>query len=187
MGESEKKTTQSSSGNIHHKKTWNNNHKKKRYANKPAVRPEKFQGGKNEWDGNYFDCTGYGQSDRFVKMVQKIADYIGQEYKCGGVTRIKVTTQTKLVITMPARPVGRTSTAADGTVTSTPPDSLDISDYQSEKKTADYKIQHQTENRQKIFSLVWQQCRELIQAKVKAHREYQVIEQTLDGVIYCKS
>jgi hypothetical protein len=62
------------------KKKWN--HHKKRHGNKlPIVQPEKFQGGKEELGGNYFDCTGYGQSDRFMKTVKKIADHIGQEYK----------------------------------------------------------------------------------------------------------
>ena len=35
--------------------------------------------GKEELDGNHFECIGYGQSDRFVKTVEKIADYISQE------------------------------------------------------------------------------------------------------------
>jgi hypothetical protein len=41
------------------------------------------------------------------------------------------------------------STMAEGStvITITPPDdTLDISDYQSEKKIVDYQIQHQTEN-----------------------------------------
>jgi hypothetical protein len=51
------------------------------------VRPAKFQGEKEELGGKYSDCTGYGQSDRFMKNVQKIADHIVQEYKGGGTTR----------------------------------------------------------------------------------------------------
>jgi hypothetical protein len=55
------------------------NHHKKHHGNKlPVVRPAKFQGGKEELGGNYFDCTGYGQSDRFMKTVQKIANHIDQ-------------------------------------------------------------------------------------------------------------
>jgi hypothetical protein len=93
------------------------------------------------------------QSDRFVKTVQKIANYIGQEYKGGGVTHTEVTTQTAVTIPLPTRPVNRCVTAADGTVTISPTDPLDISDYQSQKKIGDYQIQNQTENRQKVFSL----------------------------------
>jgi hypothetical protein len=37
--------------------------------------------------GTISTVQGTVQSDRFVKTVQKIADYIGQEYKVGGVTR----------------------------------------------------------------------------------------------------
>jgi hypothetical protein len=77
MGENEKKASHPPGGG-HHKKRWSN-HKKKQFWTKPTVRPTKFLGGKDELDGNHFDCTGYGQSDRFVKTVQKIADYIGQE------------------------------------------------------------------------------------------------------------
>jgi hypothetical protein len=156
--------------------------RKKRHGAKPAVQPEKFKGGKEELDGNYFDCTGYGQSDRFMKTVQKIADYIGQEYKSGGVTRTEVMTQTAVTIPLPVRPVSTSVAGADGSVTITPPDILDISDYQSAKKIVDYKIQNQTENRQKVFSLVWQQCTESMHAKIKAHKDYKTVEQALNGV-----
>jgi hypothetical protein len=182
MGESDKKPAPSSSADRPYKKKWNNNsHKKKPYGVKPTVRPERFQGGKEELDGNYFDCTGYGQSDRFVKTVQKIADYIGQENKCGGVSRKEVINQTVVIIPMPSRPVGSTTTT-NSTATIGPPDPLDISDYQSAKRIVDDQIQQETENRQKLFSLVWQQCTESMHAKIKAHRDYQDIEQELNGV-----
>jgi hypothetical protein len=180
MGNQDKKPSGSSStGDGPSKKKWN---RKKRYGNKTATPAVKFQGGKDELDGNYFDCTGYGQSDRFVKMVQKIADYVGQEYKSGGITHTEVVTQEAVTIPNPTRPVCTTITSSDGTDTVTPPDALDISDYQGEKKFIDYQVQHQTENRQKIFSLVWQQCTESMHAKIKAHRDYHVIEQTLNGI-----
>jgi hypothetical protein len=131
---------------------------------------------------NYFDCTGYGQSDRFMKTVQKIANYIGQEYKCGGLTRTEVMTQSPVLIPAPTRLVSTYTTALDGTLTSTQPDVLDISDYQNEKKASDYKLLHRTENRQKVFSLVWQQCTESMHAKIKAHRDYKTIEQALNGI-----
>ena len=168
-----------SGGGYYKKKKWN---KKKPTGAKPTIRPEKFQGGKEELDGNHFDCAGYGQSDRFVKTVQKIADYIGQEYKCGGVSRTEVMTQEVVIIPTPTRPVGTRTTSADGSVTTTPPDTLDISDYQSAKKTVDYHIQNQQENRQKLFSLVLQQCTEPMHAKIRAHRDYQDIEQALNGI-----
>jgi hypothetical protein len=117
-----------------------------------------------------------------VKTVQKIADHIGQEYKVGGITRTEVMTQASVVIPLPTRPVTTSMTGADGTVVVTPPDILDISDYQSEKKIADYQTQNQTENWQKIFSLVWQQCTESMHAKIKAHRDYPAIEQALNGI-----
>jgi hypothetical protein len=75
---------------------------------------------------------GYGQSDRFMKMVQKIADHIGQEYKGGGITRTEVMTHKSIIIQITTRPVGISVTSADGlTTTRTPPDVLAISDYQS--------------------------------------------------------
>jgi hypothetical protein len=178
MGEDDKKPSPPGGG--YYKKKWN---KKKPTGAKPAVvRPEKFQGGKEELDGNHFDCTGYGQSDRFVKTVQKIADYIAQEYKCGGISRTEVMTQGVVIIPTPTRPVGTRTTSTEGVITTTPPDVMDISDYQSEKKTADYQILHQNENRQKIYSLVWQQCTEPMHAKIRSHRDYQAIEPALNGV-----
>ena len=178
MGETDKKPSTSDGGS--YKKKWN---KKKRYGSKsPPVRHEKFTGGKDELDGNHFDCTGYRQSDRFMKTVQKMADYIGHEYKGGGVTRTEVISQKVVTIPLPTRPIGGSVTAGDGTITITPPDALDISDYQSQKKIVDYQIQNQTENRQKVFSLAWQQCTESMHAKIKAHREYQTVEQALNGI-----
>ena len=83
---------------------------------------------------------------------------------------------------MPTRPVG-TRTVVGNVTTTTPPNALDISDYQTAKKTVDYQILNQLENRQKLFSLVWQQeCTEPMHAKIKAHRDYQAIEQSLNGI-----
>jgi hypothetical protein len=164
------------------KKKWRRN---KRYGNKPSAQtPTKFQGGKNELDGNHFDCTGYGQLDRFVKIVEKIADLAGQDYKVGDITRTEVMTQTRIVIPMPVRPrvtiiYGTDGIAEDHRIQ---PDALDISDYQSAKKIADYQVLNQKENRNKVYSLVWQQCTESMHAKIKSHRDYQVIEQSLDGI-----
>jgi hypothetical protein len=185
MGEIDKKPSPTGDTGPN-KKRWDN-HKtsRKRFGNtsKPvAVRTEKFHGGKDELDGNHFDCTGYGQSDRFVKTVQKIADYVNQEYKNAGVTRTEIITQTETVIPTPARPVGRVTRDATGLETVHPPDVMDISDYQNQKKISDYQIQNQIENRQKVFSLVWQQCTESMHAKIKAHRDYQAIEQALNGI-----
>jgi hypothetical protein len=178
MGENEKKPSPPGGGRCQ-KKKWNNN--KKPGGPKPTARPEKFQGGKEELDGDHFDCTGCGQSDRFVKTVQKIADCMGQERKCGGVSRAEVMTQGACVIPSPTRPVAIVAIAGD-VATATPPDALDISDCQSEKKTVDHQIQNQLENRQKLFSLVWQQRTEPMHAKIEAHRERQTIEQALNGI-----
>ena len=91
-------------------------------------------------------------------------------------------TQTVTIIPIPATgPVGRRTVVGDVTTT-TPPDALDIRDYQSAKKSVDYQILNQLENRQKLFSLVWQQCTEPMHAKIKAHRDYQAIEQSLNSI-----
>jgi hypothetical protein len=178
MGEDDRKPSPSGGG-CHKKKKWK---KKKPTGAKPAIRPEKFQGGKEELDGNHFDCTGCGQSDRFVKTVQKIADCIGQECKCGGISRAEAMAQEAIIIPLPTRPVGTSTTLADGVVTTAPPDALDVSDHQSAKKTVDCQILNQQENCQKLFSLVWQQCTEPTHAKIRVHRDCQAIEQALNGV-----
>ena len=182
MGEQKKPATASSPGGPP-KKKWDKN-KKQHHGNHPhksQAQPEKFRGGKDKLDGNYFDCTGYGQSNRFMKTVQKIADHIGQEYKSGGITRTEVMAQEHVTISLPTQPTA-TSITVGTTTTNQPPDAMDISDYQSAKKIVDYKLQSQLENRQKIFSLVWQQCTEAMHAKVKAHREFKTIELALDGI-----
>ena len=91
MGEPEKKVP---TGDMPYKKKWGNgNRNKKRVGHRPQVTPVKFKGGKEEIDGHYFDCTGYGQSDRFMKTVEKIAGYVGQDYKGGGLTCTEVMSQ----------------------------------------------------------------------------------------------
>jgi hypothetical protein len=118
MADQDKKPTASSASDGQSKnKRW----KKKRTGKKSVVQPANFRGGKEELDGNYFDCTGYGQLDRFMKTVQKIVDHIGQEYRVGGVTRTEVMTQAVVIIPAPARPMGTRVAAADGAVTITPP------------------------------------------------------------------
>jgi hypothetical protein len=91
-------------------------------------------------------------------------------------------TQSAVIIPAPSRLVSTIVTATAGTITTTPPDVLDISDYQSEKKTSDYKLLHRAENRQKVYSLVWQQCTESMHAKIKAHSHFKTIEQALNGI-----
>jgi hypothetical protein len=182
MAEPETKPPATTGGSS--KKRWNKKKNKRSYGNRPAEQPTKFHGGKEELDGHHFDCTGYGQSDRFVKTIAKIADFVGQDYKGGGITRTEVMTQTKVIIPMPVRPQTTVIMSTDGlTVMSRiPPDSLDISDYQSAKKLIDYQILNQNENRHKVYSLVWQQCTDNMHAKIKSHRDFPVIEQELNGI-----
>ena len=78
-------------------------------------------------------------------MVAKVADYVGQNYKCGGITRGEVESQTRATITVPPRP-----TAAPGAVQ----DPLDVVEWTSEEKASDYQIQYQMDNKNKMFSLV---------------------------------
>lgn len=142
LGEPEKKPTAlPPTGNVSpFKNNWRN--RKKRHDKRPIVQTATFLGGKDELDRNYFDCTGYRHSDRFVKTVQNIAGYIGQEYQCSGLTCTEVMTQSPVLIPAANRPAGINVMAINATVTYTPPDVLDISNYQSEKKASDYKLLH---------------------------------------------
>jgi hypothetical protein len=118
-----------------------------------------------------------------MKTVQNISDNIGQEYKNGGITRTEVMTQTAVIIQIPTKLVGVSVTSDNGLTTSIiPPDVLDISDYQSAEKSVDYQTQNQSENLQKVFSLVWQKCTESMHAKSKAHLDYKMIEEALNGI-----
>ena len=166
------------------KKKWIKKNKRSGYKSSPApIQPTKFQGGIDELEGNYFDCTGYGQADRFVKTVAKIADLVGQNYKNGGNTRTEVMTQASVPVTAPVRPTATIVTDDEGNaISSTPLDALDISDYQSEKKLCDYQILNQNENRNKVYSLVWPQCTESMHAKIKSHKDYLTIESSLNGI-----
>jgi hypothetical protein len=71
---------------------------------------------------------------------------------------------------MPARPHATIIYEANSITEASriPPDTLDVSDYQSAKKLANYQVLNQTENRNKVFSLVWQQCTKSMHAKIKS-------------------
>lgn len=134
-------------------------------------------------DGNYFDCTGYGQTDRFVKTVEKIA-IIALTYKGGGITHKEVMTQTVEVISPPQRPSAPLITRASeetaavyGTVSP-----LDVIDYSASKKKIDMELLNQKENHQTIYGLVWQHCTDPLKSKVKSHSDYASIESSLNGI-----
>jgi hypothetical protein len=92
-------------------------------------------------------------------------------------------TQTVVIIQAPTRHIGVSVTSGNGLTTSIiPPDVLDVSDYQSAKNIVDYQAQNHSENRQKVFWLVRQQCTESMYAKIKAHHDYQLIEEELNGI-----
>jgi hypothetical protein len=63
-----------------------------------------------------------------------------------------------------------------------PPYVLNISDFQSAQKSVEYQAHNQSENRQHFFLLVCQQCTESMHAKIKAHRDYQVIEEDINVI-----
>ena len=86
------------------------------------------------------------------RTIAEMADYVGQNYKCGGITRGEVESQTKSVITVAPRP------ALDAVTGLANP--LDIVEWTNKRKITDFQVQCQTDNTHKVFSLVWQQCTE---------------------------
>ena len=118
------------------------------------MQPTKFQGGIEELEGNYFDCTAYGQEDQFIKTVTRIADLVGQTYKRGGPTCTKVMTHASVpTITAPVRPVNTIVRDTQGVLISTTPPQVplvSVTSYQSEKKLYDSQILNQNENQSKI-------------------------------------
>ena len=92
-------------------------------------------------------------------------------------------TKASVRITAPVSPVDTIVRGEDGVLISTSPlGTLDISDYQSEKRLHDYQILNQNENRKKVYSLMWLQCMESMHAKIKSHRDYLSIEEALNGI-----
>lgn len=82
------------------------------------------------------------------------------------------------------RPADTLLLGDDGTIviSRTPPYALDISDYQSKKKLCDYQTLKQNENRNRVYSLVCQQCTESMHAQIKCHHDYLAIEVALNGI-----
>lgn len=138
-------------------------------------------------DGHYFDCSGYGQRDRFIKTVEKVMS-ICLTYTCGGTTHAEVKTQVVKLLVAPTRPRGVTTSipSADENdppvISVHPPDPLDVIDYTTDKKQYDYEIRNQMENHQKVFGLVWEHSTDALQAKAKSHSDYAVTEAALNGI-----
>ena len=87
-----------------------------------------------------------------------MADYVGQNYKCGGIKREEVESQTKSVVAVAPRASVDVATGLANL--------LDIVEWTSKRKIPDYQVQCQTDNTHKVFHLVWQQRTEAMHAKV---------------------
>jgi hypothetical protein len=161
------------------KKKWNKKNKPIDNGNKTMT---KFMDGNERMKGNYFDCTGYDQSDRFVKTVDRMAVMVGQDYRQGGTTRTEVETQEAIKIKEPTKPKTITRKNSDGDEITVVSDPIESHMYVSRLKFFDMLKQTQKENHEKVFSLAWEQCTEQLRSALRSHKDFQTIKTNLDGI-----
>ena len=76
------------------------------YRSSAPPRQFKFEGSCEELKGHIFDCSGYDQSDVFVKTQEQIAIYVGRTYTNGGAVMKAVETLEITKVRMPPAPEG---------------------------------------------------------------------------------
>ncbi|KAI2491388.1 hypothetical protein MHU86_23177 [Fragilaria crotonensis] len=129
----------------------------------------KFDGSCEDLKGHIFDCADVKQSDIFVETTKAIAIYVGAKYKYGADTSTAVETLEEQIIEVP-------------------PPCADVENPTLkriwEKKIDEYvkRTTYIEENNKTLYSLVWGQCTDIMQQKVRSSEGFDVTMKTKNGV-----
>ena len=151
------------------------NEKATRYASASTTpRATKFEGKSEELKGYVYDCSDTNQPDHFTRTTNEIAEFVGRSYWNGGdimraVQKLKLPTLVK---------------------PDDPPADVNSTDKCIwEKKVDTYVMRDEQllENVQKLYSLVWGQCTELMRQQIEGMTEYEEMSNELDGIALIKA
>ena len=132
-------------------------------------RQTKFEGRCDALTGHIFDYKGSGMADQFMKTRKEISIYVGTDYKQGSDLKIGIDTLVMPTIPMPTAPPANT----DATLTQIWEKQVDL--YVK-------KVDQLETNVQSLFSLVWGQCTDAMQAKVEAAPTYSQVATDNSGI-----
>ena len=143
------------------------------YRSSAPPRQVKFEDSCKELKGHIFDCSGYDQSDVFIKTQEQIAIYVVRTYTNGGAMMKSVETLEIPKVRMPPAPEGY------GT------DQVDASDryvWELKMKEVIRNKQMIANQIQQIYALVLGQCTDSIVVRVDAHSNYEQSAEDRDGL-----
>ncbi len=161
------------------KKKWNKKNKPTESGNKTTT---KLVGGNVLMMNHYFDCTGYGQSDRFIETIGRMAIMVGQEYPYSGITKTEVETQEVILIKEPEEPKNTTTIGVTGIEITVLPTQIAIQRYFNRVKEYDAMVRHQTNNHHKVYCLAWQQCTKQLRQVLEAQKKFESVNRNSEGI-----
>lgn len=134
-----------------------------------------FKGKCDNLKGNVFDCSGYRPADQFIVTKEVIENYIGAKFEHGGDIQKTVKKLARITIPKP----------------NDMPDDANKTEEFIMKKQVNLCmncLQKLEDNIQKLCSLAWGQCAELLQAKLEALQDFKSrIKDNHDGLELLKS
>jgi hypothetical protein len=131
----------------------------RRAFKKPIVRQPKFEGNCEELKGHVFDCSNSRQADMFSKTTKALAGHVGKTYQYGNDTRLAIHNLSPTILEVP-KELPDTATKAELRIW--------------EKKIDEFvkRDLYFEENMQTLYSLVWGQCSDVMQARLEALGDY---------------
>jgi hypothetical protein len=143
---------------------------------KSNFRQPTFEGRFDDLKGHIYDCKGGMQADQYARTTKEIGNYVGRTYRQGAdvKTAIEQIDVGLPVIVQPADPPVNASMAQTRIW------EKQIDQYVKQLDQRDINIQT-------LYSLVWGQCTDAMQAKVEATSRFNTISANNDGIELLKT
>jgi hypothetical protein len=143
----------------------------RRAFKKPIIQQTKFEGKCVELKGFIYDCS---DSKQATKTTKEVAEYVGRTYKYGSDVRLAIDNLEQKPIPLPSDP------PATATRTKTKVWELEVTEYVRRKS-------HLDENLKTLYSLIWGQCTDVIQARIEALDKHNDMSNNGDSIALLKA
>ena len=136
----------------------------------------KFQGTITELKGHIFDCTDYKQADRYTTTLRHLCEYVGSKMKNGGDVRASIAVGKAIDIPDPPTP-----TIVDPTKP-TAKEKIELAKFDRKINGIADREEKLVQNIKSLFSIVEQQCTNMMKAKLEQSLNWQTILDAQDGI-----
>jgi hypothetical protein len=146
----------------------------RRAFKKPIVRQPKFEGNCEELKGHVFDCSNSRHADIFSKTTKALAGHVGKTYRYGSNVRLAIQNLSPTILEVPKDL----------------PDSATKAELRIWEKKIDQFVKRDLyfeENMQTLYSLVWGQCSDIMQARLEALDDYDAMSEKSDSLALLKA